>query len=84
MKGDEVFKKLVTKKQALLKEQALLQSEIAAKYPLYAALKYPKPVALPNLPLLRQVSKTSESIFAGSADVADSGCLIGLRTFAGL
>ena len=50
-KGKEVFEKLSKWKEALLKEQALLQSEIATKYPLYAALKYPKPVSLPNLPL---------------------------------
>ena len=49
--GKEIFEKLGKKKEALLKEQVLLQSEIAAKYPMYAALKYPKPVLLPNLPL---------------------------------
>jgi CHAT domain-containing protein/tetratricopeptide (TPR) repeat protein len=51
MSGKEVFEKVSKKKEALLKDQALLQSEIAAKYPMYAALKYPKPVSLQNLPL---------------------------------
>jgi CHAT domain-containing protein/tetratricopeptide (TPR) repeat protein len=51
MSGKEVFEKLSKKKETLLKDQALLQSEIAAKYPMYAALKYPKPVSLQNLPL---------------------------------
>lgn len=50
-KGKEVFEKLSKKKEALRKDQALLQSEIAEKYPMYAALKYPKPVSLQNLPL---------------------------------
>ncbi|MDA8124419.1 MAG: CHAT domain-containing protein, partial [Deltaproteobacteria bacterium] len=49
--GKEVFEKLAQKKEALRKEQALLESQIASRYPAYAALKYPKPVALPNLPL---------------------------------
>lgn len=51
MKGKEVFEKLEKRKEKLLKDQTLLESEITKRYPRYAALKYPKPVSLQNLPL---------------------------------
>jgi len=51
MKGKEIFEKLEKRKEKLLKDQALLESEITKRFPRYAALKYPKPVSLQNLPL---------------------------------
>jgi len=51
LKGKEVFEKLEKRKEKLLKDQALLESEITKQFPRYAALKYPKPVSLQNLPL---------------------------------
>jgi CHAT domain-containing protein/Tfp pilus assembly protein PilF len=50
-KGEAAFKKLLQKEEELLKQQDSLISDIRNNYPLYAALNYPRPIPVEDLPL---------------------------------
>ncbi|HBR21298.1 MAG TPA: hypothetical protein DD713_01815 [Nitrospiraceae bacterium] len=50
-KGEEAFKELVKRRENLQKELDYLISVFRKKYPMYAALNYPKPILAEQLPL---------------------------------
>ena len=50
-KGEAAFKRLLQKEEELLKKQDSLILDIRKNYPLYAALNYPRPIPVEDLPL---------------------------------